>query len=81
MPQYLIVDYHATDPEEGGDCKERDVFESQQELLEEGLALHQIFRLIGEVGFGVDFPDDQQGTENGSEKVLPTMTTLLPLHL
>ena len=68
MLQNLVVDYHAADTEEGRDCKERDVSDNQEELLQERLVLHQILGLVREVDFGVDFPDDQQGAENGGEK-------------
>ena len=56
----LIVDYYTSDPEECRDCKEGDMFEGQQELLQKGLVLHQIFRLVREVNFSIDFPYDQQ---------------------
>ena len=73
--QNLIVDHHTSDPEEGRDCKEGDMLEGQQELLQKGLVLHQIFRFVREVSFGIDFPYDQQGAENWCpkfESLVPT---------
>ena len=68
MLENLVVDYHAANTEEGRDREERNVSHRQEELLQEGLVLHQILKFVGEVDFGVDFSDDQQGAENWSEK-------------
>ena len=63
-----MLEDSASKSEEGSGGEEGDVFEGQQELLQKGLALHQIVRLVRKVDFCIHLPNDEQGAENGRDK-------------
>ena len=67
------LDYSTANAEEGCRAEEGNELEGKGELLQEGLALHQVVWLIGEVDLRIDLAQHQQGAEDGCvEKRSPT---------
>ena len=63
-----VLQDSASKSEEGRGGEEGNVFEGQQELLQKGLALHQVVRLVRKVHFCIHLPNDEQGAQDGSDK-------------
>ena len=60
-----VLDDSTANTEEGCRAEEGNVLEGKGELLQEGLALHQVVWLIGEVDLRIDLAQHQQGAEDG----------------